>query len=116
MARQRKKLSTHLNTAGPIERFFASYPDFQYDPSKSSAQEFQRLRMFYGGRRGDSESSEAWSGFRLALVKEFNRLFGTDPQDLLAWQTLCTFIGIQERFATCEDCIQVSFLPSGYLI
>ena len=87
MGRHRKENNIHHNIqapVGPIERFFGSFSNFQYSPSKSSAGEYQRLRKFYGWRRGDSEGETAWLGFRLALVKEFNRLFGTDPNDLLA--------------------------------
>lgn len=114
MAPHPKDGGTHLRTisqASPIERVFGSYTDFQYNPSRSSAEEFQRLRRSYGSRRGSPDGNEAWLGFRLALVKEFNRLFGTDPHDLLAWQTLCTFVGIRERFATCDECIRVRLLP-----
>ena len=110
MVRYRKEDNTYHSTqapVGPIERFFEPFSKFQYSASKSSAEEYQRLRKLYGWRRGDPEGNRAWLGFRLALVKEFNRLFGTDPNDLLAWQTLCTFIGIRERFTTCDDCVQV---------
>ena len=107
----------HLTARLPASRitsFFGSYPDFRYDASKPSAEEYQRLRKLYGWKRGDADSSEndkAWTGFRQAMVKEFNRLFGTDPQDLLAWQTLCTVVGIggSNDFATCEECVTVCF-------
>lgn len=118
MVRHHKGDNTHHSIqapVGPIERFFESFSNFQYSPSKPSAEEYQRLRKVYGWRRGDPEGNRAWSGFRLALVKEFNRLFGTDPNDLLAWQTLCTFIGIRERFATCDDCVQVRLILSSHV-
>lgn len=115
MAPHRKEDETHLKTksqASPIERFFGSYANFEYNPSRSSAEEFQRLRRSYGWRRGDPDGSGAWLDFRLALVKEFNRLFGTDPHDLLAWQTLCMFIGVRERFATCDEYVRVRFIAT----
>ena len=118
MVRHRKEDSIHHGTqapVSPIEIFFGSFSNFQYSPSKPSAEEYQRLRKFYGWRRGDPEGNTAWLGFRLALVKEFNRLFGTDPNDLLAWQTLCTFIGIRERFTTCDDCVQVRLISSSHV-
>lgn len=113
MARRRKETNTQPSTqaqaqAGPIERFFASYSEFQHNPSKPTAEEYQRLRRFYNWRRGDTEWDTARSRYRLALVKEFNQLFGTDPKDLLAWQTLCTFVGSRERYTTRDDCVQVS--------
>ncbi|CAF9929791.1 MAG: hypothetical protein HETSPECPRED_007451 [Heterodermia speciosa] len=91
---------------GPIERFFKSFSNFPYDPSKPSAQEYQRLNRSNGWKRGDSKGEEACLGFQLALVKDFNWWFGTDPNDLLAWQTLCKTIGIRERLETCDDCVQ----------
>ena len=124
MARQSKEINPHLSTQSPvdctqapvgyIERFFASFSSFEYNPSNPSADEFQRLRRQYSWKRGDSEGDSAWSGFRLALVKEFKRLIGTDEKDLLAWQTLCTFVGIEERFKTCEECIQVRLISSSH--
>ncbi len=116
MARHLNEERTHLRTisqASPIERFFRSYPNLQYNPSRSSAEEFQHLRKLYGWQRGDSDGERAWLGFRLALVKEFNRLFGTDPNDLLAWQTLCMIVGAQGRLTTRDDCVQVGLLPSS---
>ena len=99
------------SNTGPIDRFFACYPNLEYDSSKSTASELRRLQRTFGWRRGDIESEIAWSAYRQALVKEFNALFGTDPEDLLAWQTLCMFIGVQEGLATRELCIQVG--PCG---
>ncbi len=105
----------HLSQISPIERFFGGYVNFQYDPSKSIAGEYQNLRRLYGWKRGDHEGEMAWSGYRLALVKEFNRLFGTDSQDLLAWQSLCMFVGVEDIFTTSEDCRRVCLPPYHHL-
>ena len=117
MVRHSKEDKPQRNSQAPvgaIGRFFESFSNFRYNPSKPSAEEYQRLRKKYGWRRGNAEGDGAWLGFRLALVKEFNRLFGTDPNDLLAWQTLCTFIGIRKTFNNCEDCIQVRLISSSH--
>jgi len=98
--------------ASPLDMFFGSYSAFQYDTSKSSAEEFQRLRGSSGWRRGDPEGERAWSEFRQALVKEFNWWFGTDPSDLLAWQTICQFVGTSGKKDTCHDCHTVRFANS----
>lgn len=82
---------------GPLARFFKSYSKFRYNPS----------RRTYGWKRGDQEGETAWLAFRLAIVKEFNYLFGTDPYDLLAWQNLCAMVGIKSRHLTREECIGV---------
>lgn len=104
MAHHRKSYDTE---ASPIERFFASYPDFPYNPSQPAAEQYQSLSRAFRWRRGDVEAEVAWAGFRLALVKEFNRLFGTDEDDLLAWQNLCAFVGVPGRFKTINECITV---------
>ncbi len=101
----------YLSQISPIERFFGGYTEFQYDETNPIAEEYQRLRRSYGWKRGDIEGEVAWSGYRLALVKEFNRLFGTDAQDLLAWQSLCIFVGVKENYTTSEDCRRVCLRP-----
>ena len=110
-----QKRNMHLTItaqSGPLARFFGSYSDFEYDPLKPSAEEYTRLRRLYGWKRGDLEGETAWSAFRLALVKEFNRLFGTDSYDLLAWQNLCVIVGIQSRLKTREECVRVRLVVS----
>lgn len=60
--------------------------------------------------RGDAIGEVAWQDFRSALVLEFNARFGTEPKDLLAWQTLCAIVGIEEvdTKTDCEACEKVS--------
>ncbi|KAF4631805.1 hypothetical protein G7Y89_g6318 [Cudoniella acicularis] len=113
LSRQReakqRKAHTKLGTGHPIEDFFTSYSAFTYIPSAPSGQEFQRLRISQGWKRGDVAGEAAWEAFRLALVKEFNVGFGTDASDLLAWQTLCAIVGIERvrQIASCEECEKV---------
>ena len=118
MVRHGKEDNPHHNTqapVGPIERFFESFSNFHYNPSKPSAEEYQRLRKLNGWKRGDPEGEKAWLGFQLALVKDFNRWFGTDPNDLLAWQTLCITIGSREKLTTCDACDQVWLIWSSHV-
>lgn len=91
--------ATLINLNGPLpashlDRFFQTYPNFQHNPSTPSGEEYRRLRRSKSWAWGDPKGEQAWSDFRLALVKEFNRLFGTDRYDLLAWQNLCALVGI----------------------
>lgn len=99
---------SYVTDASPIERFFGYYPDFPYNPSKPSAEQFQSMRKTFRWRRGDAEGGQAWADFRLALVQEFNWLFGTDERDLLAWQNVCAFVGVRGTFETCDDCVRVT--------
>ncbi|KAI5926605.1 hypothetical protein F4810DRAFT_707693 [Camillea tinctor] len=103
--RQRKP-DVKIGSGHPIVDFFAGYSDFDFKPSASSAQEFQRLRRSQGWTRGDLEGEDAWHAFRRALVKEFNVGFGTYATDLLAWQTLCAIVGIEGvyKMDSCEVC------------
>lgn len=102
--------SKKLSKKHPIEDFFNSYESFVFDPSISSAQQFRRLRRSQRWKPGDVQGSAAWDAFRRALVMDFNARFGTDATDLLAWQTLCATVGVQDahRIATCEACEEVS--------
>ena len=61
MIRHRKKNNIHHNTqisVNFIERFFESFSNFQYNSSKSSTEEYQRLRKSYGWRRDHSEKKK----------------------------------------------------------
>jgi hypothetical protein len=72
--------------------------------------EYQRLRRQQGWKRSDMAGDLAWQNFRSALVLEFNARFGTEPRDLLAWQTLCVIVGIEEasKISDCEECEKAS--------
>jgi hypothetical protein len=73
----------------PINKFFNTYSYFQHNSLQPSAEEYKRLIKAYAWKRGNPGSETAWAEFRDALVKEFNKQFGTDASDLLAWQNLC---------------------------
>jgi hypothetical protein len=83
------------------------YTDSALNPEAPSGLEFQRLRKEQGWKRGDAVGEAAWQDFRSALVLEFN---GTEPKDLLAWQTLCVIVGIEEvdKIADYEVCEKAS--------
>ncbi|MCJ1398953.1 hypothetical protein MMC11_002154 [Xylographa trunciseda] len=107
MAQILKKNNTNLVLKGPIERFFTSYAQFEYNPSHPLGTEYRRMSRLYGWKRNDRESSDAWAAYRVALVKEFNHWFGTDEHDLLAWQTLCICIGIRGNISSSDSCCEV---------
>ena len=111
-ARQRavKEARTKLGKTHPLATFFSSYTNFAHNPEAPSGLEFQSLRKKQGWKRGDVIGEAAWEDFRSALVLEFNARFGTDPHDLLAWQTLCAIVGIEnvDKIADCESCEKVS--------
>jgi hypothetical protein len=97
-----------LHRESPVDRFFKIYSNFQHNSLQPSAEEYKRLTKAYAWKRGDPRSETAWAGFRDALVKEFNKQFGTDASDLLAWQNLCQLVGIDKIYESCDDCHKVS--------
>ncbi|MCJ1390186.1 hypothetical protein MMC18_003044 [Xylographa bjoerkii] len=94
MAPTRRKSPQNPPPASQPATSSASSPPTPPSPtthSRPSATEYQRLRSFPGWKRADHsrDSDQAWAAYRTALVRDFNRLFGTDAHDLLAWQTVC---------------------------
>ena len=108
--RATKEARKKLGTSQPLKRFFSSHSKFIFNPEAPSGSEFQRLRKEQGWKRGDAVGEVAWQDFRLALVSEFNARFGTGADDLLAWQTLCSIVGIKEvdNMVDCGECEKVS--------
>ncbi|KAJ6545454.1 hypothetical protein B0H19DRAFT_284131 [Mycena capillaripes] len=89
-----------------LEQFFARYPLYQYDPSAPVSAQYQAMCRKYDFPRprfmnsGETKSEQeleadaARAGFRLAMVRTFNDLFGTDVDDLKNWQSFCTVLEI----------------------
>jgi hypothetical protein len=74
----------------PIDAFFATFPSFDYDPHRSAAAEFQRLRRHQQWRE-PSEYEDARRRFHTAFEAEFNSTFGGSIAD---WRRLCDVVGI----------------------
>ncbi|KAJ7323847.1 hypothetical protein DFH08DRAFT_1028643 [Mycena albidolilacea] len=98
-----------------FQQLFACYPLFQYDPSAPVSAQFQAMCRKYGFPRPRKDSWEpkseleleadaARAGFRLAMVRTFNDLFGTDVNDLKNWQSFCTVLEISPVPTKLRDC------------
>ncbi|KAG8769068.1 hypothetical protein FRC12_005190 [Ceratobasidium sp. 428] len=83
--------STHTHFVA----FFAQFQNFNYDPSKSVAGQFKRLKKTTQWQKGINRK-EALVGYKLALVLQFNDTYGTDQNDLASWQNLCRALGIED--------------------
>ena len=66
-------------------------------------------------RYGD-DREDAFQSFRIALTKEFNTQYGTDVDNLAAWQKLCVRLGtdpvpqkIRECREVCSQCCQNNY-------
>ncbi|KAF8545643.1 hypothetical protein OG21DRAFT_1398628, partial [Imleria badia] len=74
----------------PLEAFFANYaPRFQYNARASASLEFERLCNEFDWHKEDPRRKTAYRKFKAALVEQFNFLYGTDVNDIGAWQNLC---------------------------
>jgi hypothetical protein len=101
--------------SGPIDRpighldaFFAQYPDFDYRREAPSWVEFNRMCDKFQWGPEHYLFRAARRNFKTAMVKQFNDLYGTDENDLEAWQKLCRIMRIRPVSQDLEDCRVVS--------
>lgn len=97
-----------LGDRKPLELFFSQFPEFQYQPGRSSVAEFHRLCKKYGWEKGDPEKDVARYEFNLAMKKEFDSLYGSDEKDIHNWHKLCYVLSIDPVPDTLEECRAVS--------
>ncbi|KAJ1309478.1 hypothetical protein OPQ81_006253 [Rhizoctonia solani] len=117
--RNRKKQSKQLvqskqpeqaNTLQPrayLKIFFEKYPLFDYDSSKPVMSEFYRMCDQFGWERDDEERDEARDDLKEALVQEFNTIYGTDQESIVAWQSLCRVLNLSNVPDQLEPCRQL---------
>jgi hypothetical protein len=109
-----------------FEQFFARYHLFPYDPSVPVSAQFQDMCRKYGFPRPRTNNWEAKSQleleadaargrFRLAMVRTFNDLFGTDVDDLKNWQSFCTLLEISPVPTKLRACRAVCRLHYIYI-
>lgn len=106
----------------PLEDFFSLYAPFQYNRQASSHDEFKRLCAFFAWPPHhvvpDHEArGEAWSSFRIAMVKAFNMTFGHDENDIEAWGRMCVLVDMEDIPVGLEARKLVSItVPSSSLV
>ncbi|KAF2752705.1 hypothetical protein EJ05DRAFT_446372, partial [Pseudovirgaria hyperparasitica] len=69
----------------PLDVFFQSYPDFDYDPSLPLS--YANLRRHKEWHRDSVASNEAWNQYQEALKSELYMWYGAES-DLTAWHAL----------------------------
>ncbi|KAH7207883.1 uncharacterized protein BKA55DRAFT_586389 [Fusarium redolens] len=92
-----------------IDRFFARYPTFEYDSSRPIWTEFYRMCEFFKWDRHDKEMKDAKQEFKTAMVKQFNDIYGTDPNNLNSWQKLCRVLNMEPvptDLAACRESVR----------
>ncbi|CAE6428049.1 unnamed protein product, partial [Rhizoctonia solani] len=90
-----------------LKAFFAKYPSFSYDSSRPVMSEFYHMCDHFRWERGDEEREEARDYFKDALVQEFNTIYGTDHNSLVAWQSLCRVLNLDVIPGELEACRQL---------
>lgn len=108
--RSAPKKNTNRQDGPPthLDRFFAKYPAFKRDPSKSAVTEFNRMREFFGWTKDNEEGRKASREFRDAMSKQFNDIYGTDVKSLDSWRKLCQVLEIFPIPTTVKRCREVS--------
>ncbi|KAJ5318225.1 hypothetical protein N7476_004645 [Penicillium atrosanguineum] len=78
-----------------IDGFFSLYPSFPYKRERPIHAEFYRMCDTFKWYRQQNdgnypvEREEARDLLRIAIVKAFNSIVGTDPGDLESWKRIC---------------------------
>ncbi|RSL58453.1 hypothetical protein CEP53_006132 [Fusarium sp. AF-6] len=75
----------------PIDLFFGKHPEFDYMRDKPLWDEFDRMNQHFQLKGAKNQSRVE---FHIALVKEFNRMFGVDEGNLESWGKLCAAMGL----------------------
>ncbi|KAJ4005955.1 hypothetical protein NW752_001201 [Fusarium irregulare] len=87
-----------------IDQFFAEYPEFDYNSSNPIWTEFYRMSDSFDWDSDDEE--DAKREFKAAMVKQFNDIYGTDPDNLQNWQKLCHVLNIEPVPSRLGQCRQ----------
>jgi len=83
----------------------AQYPPFNYNSGSLASSKFYCLCDYFGWERDDPDHQDTHEAFKDALVKKFKVNFGTNTDDLTAWQGLCASLGmdpIPDELAACH--------------
>jgi hypothetical protein len=95
-----------------IDDFFSQHQNFRYDANKNTTAQWNRLK---------EENKRLWRGPALRNVKEsyynamakaFNDAYGTNANDLWAWQKLCEAVQCDWIPNTVWQCKEVSYVTS----
>ena len=93
--------------ASHLQQFFTGYPGFNYDASIPANILFRQLRQHMGWADNSPGLEQARTGFRAALVLEFNAGYGTDITDINAWHSLCTVLRVDPLPDSVSQCRKI---------
>jgi hypothetical protein len=107
----------HRTPPTHIANYFAQFsPQFRYDPRGETWAQFYALRDYFGWEPQSEQLRREADDLRSAIVHEFNHIYGTDENDLVAWQTLCREVRVSPIPSTIPDCRRVSGPCSMFLV
>ncbi|KAG6291594.1 hypothetical protein E4U09_003856 [Claviceps aff. purpurea] len=104
-----QRLDTSPVLESPIDLFFSTYQQFNYDPHSKVWDEFNRLAKFYHWQKGSEEGKKARNLFRQALVDEFGANYGESDNKLDVLQRLCEKLEITpmpQSITACKKAIK----------
>ncbi|CCT66235.1 uncharacterized protein FFB20_01790 [Fusarium fujikuroi] len=87
-------------TDHPVDLYFANFKGFDHQRQKPFFDEFYRMCDHFDW--SDDEATEPWYNFRIALVQEFNYVFGEDEENLQNWKKMFKIIGLSEPTSLSE--------------
>jgi hypothetical protein len=94
-----------------LEEFFAAYPAFSHNLRRPCIKEFRKMCTFFKWDPMDEHdrlARQAYHRFNGALIVEFNKLFGTDPEDKNVWDRICRVLDIPTP-RTIKECRKVKW-------
>ena len=103
-------VSTDAIQLRPIAAFFARFspsPTFTYDDTNAPTAEFSRLCE---ARQWSSKIyKRRKDAFQTAMVLQFNQIYGTNENDIHAWQAIAVKLGKKRIPDTLTECRKVRF-------
>ncbi|KAI0271213.1 hypothetical protein BGY98DRAFT_922924, partial [Russula aff. rugulosa BPL654] len=92
------------NENEPLKSFFSQYSKFHYQPRNAPIIEFERLCKKYQWKQDSAVVKAARDEFDLAMIMEFNSLYGSNEKDINNWHRLCHVLRIDPVPNTLEEC------------
>ncbi|KDN35281.1 hypothetical protein RSAG8_11716, partial [Rhizoctonia solani AG-8 WAC10335] len=104
-----------------IRAFFNKYPTFDYKPTKPVMGQFYAMCDYFkwdgkkdrNGQYIDPRRKAASEGFKDSLTLQFNAIYGTDENSLVAWQNLCIVLNlgdVPEELNACRNLVRSMYV------
>jgi hypothetical protein len=88
-------------------KYFAEFPNFNYDPAKPFMSEYKRMCTQFGWVDEDANEKKAFKRLQRAMGLQFDHIFGDNEKSRAAWHHMFSVMGIDDRPDKVESCIEV---------